>query len=252
MLQRSEPKQIRKEMNIPWEPTSDDSEFDHSSSVEDSAQSEPEEDEQEDATEEEELEEEEAVEEEDPFQLVHEELAAAGAEARRNARRLMEGMKQIGSALEAVSSTLGEIHRSVRDTAPVRNDSRPLHLGLVELSDRLERIRPSLAAPPVASASWWPGASKILQEWKADRARIADAFSIFHTHIHGLLKAAALERLNTINQPFDPTRMTAVEVVVDSTRPDHTVVAEILPGWHYPKAGEILRTAQVKVSRVGP
>jgi molecular chaperone GrpE (heat shock protein) len=43
--------------------------------------------------------------------------------------------------------------------------------------------------------------------------------------------------------------MTAVEVVANASHPDHTVLEEILPGWRDAVSREMIRFAQVRVSR---
>ena len=77
----------------------------------------------------------------------------------------------------------------------------------------------------------------------------ADALGILGSHLEVLLARAGLRRLAAVGEPFDPATMTAVESAVDAGKPDHTVLAELLPGWCHAATGELLRPAQVRVSR---
>ena len=52
-----------------------------------------------------------------------------------------------------------------------------------------------------------------------------------------------------VGKPFDPNTMTALDSAVDPRLPDHTVLAEMLPGWQH-DGGQLLRPAQVRVSRL--
>jgi len=66
-------------------------------------------------------------------------------------------------------------------------------------------------------------------------------------HLGEFLKREGVRRFETLGQQFDPLRMTAVAAEPDATRPPHTVIEEIVPG--YVREGELLRPAQVKVTR---
>ena len=67
------------------------------------------------------------------------------------------------------------------------------------------------------------------------------------SHLEGMLKQQGISRIPTLEQLFDPMLMTAVATAEDSNRPPQTVLEEIAPG--YRRHGELLRPAQVKVSR---
>ena len=62
-----------------------------------------------------------------------------------------------------------------------------------------------------------------------------------------LLKKEGVTRIDTLGQPFDPAVMTAIAAESDATRPPQTVLEELAAGYH--RHGELLRPAQVKVSR---
>ncbi len=77
----------------------------------------------------------------------------------------------------------------------------------------------------------------------------ADALEILRSHVGLLLQRADLERMQVLGEPFDPGTMMAVESAVDPAKPDHTVLAEILPGWRHAHTHQLIRPAQVRVSR---
>jgi len=61
-----------------------------------------------------------------------------------------------------------------------------------------------------------------------------------------LLTRAGIEPIRALDTPFDPRTMTALAAEPDPARPHHTVIEELTPGYRW--GGEVLRTAQVKVS----
>ncbi len=184
---------------------------------------------------------------------LHEELMAGASEARRGNRRTLDVLKNFGSVLDSLSAMMEETRKSVRSAgATSASDdalSREWALALIEMSDRLARISEGFSRPPELTGGWWPSARKRQAAWADAWAMQADALDIFRSHLNALLARAGLERLRTTGQPFDPAVMTAVESTTDTTYPDHSVLAEILPGWRRSATGELLRPAQVRVSR---
>ncbi len=188
---------------------------------------------------------------------VHEELAAASSEARRGNRRTLDVLKNFGSVLDALSATVNDTHKAVRaiPAATARQPdgdelSREWALALVELADRIGRVSDGFSRPPAAASGWWPGARKALGTWSDAWSMQADALGILGSHLGTLLSRAGLERLEVVGQPFDPGTMTALESAVDPGKADHTVLAELLPGWRHSVTGQLVRPAQVRVSRV--
>ncbi len=183
---------------------------------------------------------------------VRDEIAASSAETRRNARRIFDALKQVGGVLDAMSATLDSVHRSVRDRGPAATvqpaGDGAESMGLVELADRVDRIRSAIERRPDAP-SWWPGAQKLVAPWREDRERLAEAFFILASHIDGMLKLAGLQRMQVVGARFDPSCMTAVEATVDDAAPDQTVLEEIVPGWKHAASNQTIRLAQVRISR---
>ena len=201
-----------------------------------------------------------AFEDEEPAPItlhdLHGEVVANATETRRAARRTLEVLKNFGSVLDALSATVNDTHKAVRtlpQAASRQADGgdlpREWALALVELADRVERVGSGFARPPATRASWWPGTRKALAAWSEAWAMQADALGILRGHLDVLLQRASLKRLVVVGKPFDPNTMTALDSAVDPRLPDHTVLAEMLPGWQH-DGGQLLRPAQVRVSRL--
>lgn len=183
------------------------------------------------------------------------ELEAAGTESRRTARRQMDVLKEFGAAIDAVGRMVRDLHTAARDpgkhspetsTSP---ETEALLLPLIEMADRLTRAADAFREPPVTPLSWWPGQRRATAPWRTAWASQRDALFILRSQMDTLLARAGLERLPTAGRLFDPSCMTAVEVVRDATLPDHTVMEELLGGWRA-SSGRLVRPAQVRVSRL--
>lgn len=182
---------------------------------------------------------------------IREDLAAAATENRRNTRRVFDALKQFGGVLDAMATTINDIHATSR-SQNVRPEARggDSVTGLIELSDRVDRILAAFGREPEVAPGWWPPAHRAVAAWRADRARLRDSMEILARHVAGLLKSAGVERIACVGGPFDPSCMRAEEVVLDPAVADHTVLAEILPGWRDPSDGRVVRPAHVRVSRL--
>ena len=188
---------------------------------------------------------------------LHSELVASSSETRRGTRRILDVLKNFGSVLDALSATVNDTHKTLRPlpAAAARQPDggelpREWAMTLIELADRIERVANGFSRPPAARLRWWPGASKSLAAWQDAWSMQADALGILRSHLDALFQRACLQRLDVLDKPFDPHTMTAIDSVVDPTRPDHTVLAETLAGWQHGVSGQLLRPAQVRVSRL--
>ena len=189
---------------------------------------------------------------------LHEELIASTEESRRGNRRVLEVLKNFGGLLDALSATSNDTHKAVRAlpaitaAAPLSGDglSQGFALPLVELADRIDRVAHGFTRPPAARSPWWPSARRQLDAWREAWEMQADALAILRSHLAATMQRAGLERLQVLDRPFDPNTMTAVESTVNSEKPDHTVLSEILPGWVNATSGQLVRPAQVRVSRI--
>ncbi|MEO0017076.1 MAG: GrpE [Verrucomicrobiota bacterium] len=192
------------------------------------------------------------------LEALHEELIASTEETRRGNRRVLEVLKNFGGLLDALSATSNDTHKAVRalpaitSATPAAGDGLPQGwaLPLVELADRIDRVAHGFTRPPATRLPWWPGVRRQVAAWREAWEMQADAVSILRSHLAATMQRADLERLDVLDRPFDPNTMTAVESTVDPGKSDHTVLAEILPGWRNAASGQLVRPAQVRVSRI--
>jgi molecular chaperone GrpE (heat shock protein) len=178
----------------------------------------------------------------------YEQLAAASAENRKANRRTAEAISLWGDTVARFDEGLRPLRESIAQLTaaqPKAGELSPSHcLALLELLDRLERIAGAFQNPPPRK-SWFAsgGQAAWRRAWQAQE----QAVEIVLSHIEDLLKREGLTRIETAGRPFDPAVMTAVSVDPNVSRPVQTVIEEIAPG--YQRRGELLRSAQVKVSR---
>lgn len=174
----------------------------------------------------------------------YEQLAAAGAESRKANRRTAEAFGQWGEVLTRFESELKPLRESVLElkTGVVREKrlSSPHALVVIELADRLRRMADAFEKTP--KKSWFCND----QEWRAAWENQRQGLRILMSHLEDWLEKEGVERFDSLGQPFDPSLMSAVSAEQDSSRPHQTVLEEITPG--YRRQGELLRSAQVKVS----
>jgi hypothetical protein len=126
--------------------------------------------------------------------------------------------------------------------------SREWCLALIDLCDRSQRLAAAFREADVPQASsWWPQSRRISAAWQRLWATQRDAFEIFSGHLENALRRAGLSRISTAGARFDPDNMVAVGTMSDAAKPEHSVAAEVLPG--YSRGGVVIRPAQVKVIR---
>jgi hypothetical protein len=187
---------------------------------------------------------------------LHEELIAATSEARRSNRRTLEILKNFGSVLETISGTALDTHKAVRALQSGSQSpggpgglSDEWRLALIDLADRIARLQSGYQRKPAAADSWWPPTRRAAAAWQDAWEMQEAGLSILSGHVDTLLKRADLVRIQALGKAFDPQTMTAVEAVPDASRPDHSVIEELLPGWCCISNSRVIRPAQVKVSR---
>ncbi len=181
----------------------------------------------------------------------HAQLTAATAESRKANRRTAEAMSQWGETLARFESGL----QPLRDTAAqllaaqpkVGQLSRAHCLMLAELLDRMRRLARVFAAPPAVKRPWLSFGADGDTAWRTTWAAQHDALNILVAHLESLLQKEGVTRIATLGQSFDPAVMMAVAAETDATLPPQTVLEETAAG--YTRHGELLRAAQVKVSR---
>jgi len=170
--------------------------------------------------------------------------AAGNVEARKGNRRAAEAFSQWGDALGRFDGDLKLLREQLQRLAagaPDQGMSRAHCLVLVEMLDRFRRVARAFISPP--AGSWWRGTKSWSEAWESQR----QALDILLGHFEALLKKEGVTRIEAEGRAFDATSMTAVAAEFDDAKPDQTILEELAAG--YRLRGELLRPAQVKVSR---
>ncbi|MGH7968576.1 MAG: nucleotide exchange factor GrpE, partial [Limisphaerales bacterium] len=177
----------------------------------------------------------------------YEQLAAATAESRKTNRRTAEAISQWGDTLSRFDNSLLPLRETVAQLLAAQPKgtelSREHCIVLAEWLDRLNRIKTAFRAPP-AKTSWWGGNDRL---WRKTWETQQQAMAIVVSHIEEFLKKEGVTRVETVGHLFDPSTMNAVAAEPDPNRPPQTILEELAAG--YRRHGELLRPAQVKVSR---
>lgn len=173
-------------------------------------------------------------------------LAAAQVEQKKAHRRTAETLAQWGELMGKFDRNQTELQARLQQDKPrtVEQLPRGLALGLVELTDRLQRLAKAWENPPIQKRRWLGPADDTA--WQERWQQMQDAWRILSQHAELFQAKAGLERRRTLGTPFDPTTMTAVETRPVTQGPVDVVVEEGLAGYFL--RGEILRPAQVTVS----
>lgn len=178
-------------------------------------------------------------------------LTAATAESRKANRRTAEAMSQWGETLVRFESGLQPLRETAAQLVAVQPKagqlSRAHCLMLAELLDRMHRLTRAFAAPPEVKRPWLSFGADSDAAWRTTWAAQHNALNILVTHFESMLQKEGVTRIATLGQSFDPAVMMAVAAETDATLPPQTVLEETAAG--YTRHGELLRAAQVKVSR---
>lgn len=169
-----------------------------------------------------------------------EQLTVVAAESRRANRRTIDALGQWTTLLQGFDAGLGDVRTALLTRNADAGLSREYALALVDLLDRLNRMDAAFARQPREGWGWGWSA------WRLAWASQREALDIVREHLVTLLTRAGIEPVPALHSLFDPRIMTAVSAVPDHSRPHHTVIEELSPG--YRRGAEILRPAQVKVS----
>jgi len=176
----------------------------------------------------------------------YEELAALRAESRKGNRKSAEVFSQLGDSLGHFEGEVKRLREQLARLAPQGEEQalpRPHCLALVEMLDRLHRLRSALERPPKPGWMAVPGRESA---WREAWENLRQAFSILLTHLEKLTEQAGVHPMPTLGQPFDPTRMVAVGTTPAGTGPANRVAEEAAAGYLW--RGEVLRPAEVRIT----
>ncbi len=183
----------------------------------------------------------------------YETLAALRHEIRQGNRRTVEAYSQVTEALTHFDGELKWL-RNQRESeakhAPSSgqaSDPSPAWLlQIVELADRIKRLRKSFGERPNPFSGWF--ASKGNAEWEGAWEERETACALLADQIEGLLASIGLTPIPAQGCPFDPKQMIALgREAHTGTETSLVVIEEIIRG--YTHQNRVVRLAEV---RVGP
>ncbi len=169
--------------------------------------------------------------------------------------------KQLIDALAPLSEVPEQLHRleQLGDRQAAGDDDLPVSGKAVcevmlDLYDRLERglrtCDSGIAALRLRRGGWlwrWGGAARSAKEATASAEAIRDAAALTLGRLQSVLNDWGIERIGRIGEPFDPLRMSVVQVR-PSTQFESGTVLEVNRGG-YALSGRVKATAQVTVAR---
>jgi hypothetical protein len=192
---------------------------------------------------------------------VREALTVAAQEVKlqsRSFRQLSETLEPLATlperlepALRLGEDAVEEVRRQAESQA--REDTLDL---LLDLRDRLCRGSDAAARslrqmretpPPNWLSRLTPGRESVLRHAAESAAAVEHANRLTLDFLDEALAAMNVREIDCLNRPFDPTRMSAVEIEETGRLPDGTVSEVFRRG--YEQRGKICRVAQVKVTR---
>lgn len=112
---------------------------------------------------------------------------------------------------------------------------------LLAMRDRLAR---GLACLERRKLPWWQRWMGLERSWRP----LTDGYRLNLEQLDGYLERLEVREIPSQGQAFDPHRMQALEIRIEPSRPEGTVLEVLRPG--YTRAGETYRPAQVVVSKI--
>ena len=177
-------------------------------------------------------------------------LSSLALESRKSNRRTADAFTQWNTILTGFQDDLKRLRERERvmwENQPLPDPvPAPIAGFLVDFHDRLTRVAQSQSQMPTAKLGWFGNDSAWKSAWQNHRA----ALDITLSHLQTFLKEQGFQRIPTLGQPLDPTRMAVIETRLAPNKKPHTVIEEISPGWLL--GSRVLRPAQVAVSITAP
>lgn len=174
----------------------------------------------------------------------YETLAALRHEVRQGNRKTADAFSQFGDSLGAFDSELKRLREQGSGANNVSDSAKALRLPLVEMADRIHRLRDSFKNVPSKKGSWF--AQRAIELWRKAWGEREQAAQLLVDQAASILSAAGLTPIPALGQAFDPARMTAVaRDEAASPTESLVVVEEITRGYFY--KDELVRLAEVRV-----
>lgn len=176
----------------------------------------------------------------------YQELCVLRNELRVGGRRNQEVLTRFGESLSEFQKTIADTQNRFCLTDKEKKENeflsrKPFFLPLVDVLERMERLKERLSAPP--GKTFFGNDANWRNAWNA----LKEGFDITYSYLECLLKKEGVERIETVGTPFNPSYMTAVAVEHTGRCPANQVVEEIAPGFLY--KGEIVKLAEVRISK---
>ena len=177
-------------------------------------------------------------------------IASLALENRKSNRRTAEAFTQWNGILTGFQDDLKRLRereRNLLESQPLP-DPVPTAIAafLVDFHDRLTRLAQAQTQVPTAKLGFFGDDTAWKTAWKNQRT----ALDITLSHLQTFLQELGFQRIHTLGQPLEPTRMAVLETRLALDKPPHTVIEEVAPGWLL--GSRILRPAQVIVSITPP
>ncbi|RYD69752.1 MAG: nucleotide exchange factor GrpE [Verrucomicrobiaceae bacterium] len=191
--------------------------------------------------------EEEADHEEPDLYSLYAELLALRNDSRKANRKTAETFSQFGESLGNFESETKRLREQLSrmESVQAKGDELPRShcLALVEMLDRLHRLRAAMERRPETSRIAFFGSTR---SWEEAWEKLRQGFSILLTHFEALTKSSGVQPMLTLNTPFDPLEMVAVATEPAGGRAPNIVTEEISVGYRW--RNEVLRPAEVKIT----
>ncbi len=182
---------------------------------------------------------------------LYSELLALRNESRKGNRKVAETFSQFGETIgsfDAETRRLRDQLSRMESAQPSKGElPRAQCLALVEMLDRLHRLRAAMERRPQAGRLDLFGATK---PWEESWEKLSQGFSILLTHFDALTKSAGVRPIETLNTTFDPLTMVAVATEPAGDRAPNLVIEQISIGYRW--RDEVLRPAEVKITTNRP
>jgi molecular chaperone GrpE len=197
------------------------------------------------------LDEEKVAEEETPQERVpdlysfYEALCVLSGDVRKSTRRSHETFVRFGETLEGFEAMLRSLGERLTEERQQRGRleitaRREFLAPFAEMLERLNRLENRLEHPPDV------GLLSARRKWAEAWSSLRQGFVLLREHFELLLREEGILPMETLGQPFDPTKMKAVAVEENDTLAHNTVVEELAAGYFH--KGDVLKFAEVKIS----
>ncbi|MGA9236485.1 MAG: nucleotide exchange factor GrpE [Desulfobacterales bacterium] len=175
----------------------------------------------------------------------YEALCVLGGDVRKSTRRSHETFVRFGETLEGFETMLRSLGERLTEERQQRGRleitaRREFLVPFAEMLERLNRLENRLARPPDV------GLLSARRKWAEAWSSLRQGFVLLREHFELLLREEGILPMETVGQPFDPTKMKAVAVEENDTLAHNTVVEELAAGYFH--KGDVLKFAEVKIS----